>query len=263
MSALASSVRPSALLKGEAPNQQEDLSPCDARSGSVKLQGSSRVDHYKAGFTLSNIDPDGCHRKVLTGWACTSRRLGQRDRVIFDFLLPGDIVNVHPRHTPFPPDYSIVALTALSVQPVRLADTQADSDIASFFPKVGVLMPHEDRLLRNNILRLSRLSARQRLAHLVLEIHDRLGRNGTAHGANFLLPIKKDDLSNYLGITVQHLSRSLGDLEKSNALRLRAGRAEILCRQKLEEEACYPAKERSWPAAPTATHVDQLAPAPC
>ena len=110
-------------------------------------------------------------------------------------------------------------------------------------------MAHEERLLRDSILRLSKLSAQQRLGHLILEFDTRLGGVGLSHDGVFALPVRKTDLANHLGLSLQHLNRSLSELRRKGLFTLDAGRAAILCRRELEHDAGYSPRERSWPAA--------------
>lgn len=97
----------------------------------------------------------------------------------------------------------------------------------------------EQALLRNQVVRLGRMSACERLGHALLEIHERLGQVGLVTGMTFHLPLTQETLSDLAGLSVVHLNRTLQGLRREGLLGLRRGYVTLMDRIRLAEMACY------------------------
>lgn len=106
---------------------------------------------------------------------------------------------------------------------------------------------------RNHIVRLGRLSAVERLAHLLAETHERLQWVGLAGPSAFHLPVRQGILADLLGLSVVHLSRVAQQLRRERLVEIRSGYVTVLDRERLEDLGCYARQDRaSAPSAPTA-----------
>ena len=77
-------------------------------------------------------------------------------------------------------------------------------------------------------------SARQRLASLLLSISDRLAQQGLS-STRLWLPMSRSEISNYLGLTVETVSRVLGHFQRSKYLTVNKKEIEILNKQALRD----------------------------
>ena len=77
-------------------------------------------------------------------------------------------------------------------------------------------------------------SARQRLASLLLSISDRLAQQGLS-STRLWLPMSRGEISNYLGLTVETVSRVLGHFQRSKYLTVNKKEIEILNKQALRD----------------------------
>ncbi len=115
-------------------------------------------------------------RVVLSGWACQQRMLGDGRRQIISFLLPGDVIgSLEPLD--LPADYSVMALTqVITVDATALVKAVASNDPAyrGLARMVRLLAHGETTMLRDQIVRLGRQTAYERMVHLMLELHARL-----------------------------------------------------------------------------------------
>lgn len=166
-------------------------------------------------------------RWLLAGWACRHRLLPDGRRQVFDFILPGEGVGVCLRPHPLS-QTGVVALT-----PVRLAD-------AAPLLEPAVLADHPDLTLAlqaqadlaegrslDQIVRLGQMSALERLAHLLLDLHDRLSVVQLVQGDRFELPLTQETLADAAGLSVVHVNRILQELRRQNLLEVGRGAARI------------------------------------
>lgn len=149
---------------------------------------------------------------LISGWVVRCRYTRSGSRQIIHILLPGDIVT---------PDVFVLRrsdheISTLSEANVRLISPRAVQDafqksarIAAAFWWAAAL---EDAVAREQILRLGRRSAIERVPHLFLELHRRLLLVHQATEENFLLPITQLDIADALGLSSVHVSRTLRKL---------------------------------------------------
>jgi CRP/FNR family nitrogen fixation transcriptional regulator len=80
--------------------------------------------------------------------------------------------------------------------------------------------------LQDQVLLLGRKSALERVAAFLLEMVQRKP-NGTAVD----LPMSRNDIADYLGLTIETVSRTLTQLERTKAIALPSSRHIVLCNQ--------------------------------
>ena len=166
---------------------------------------------------------------LLTGWACYQRVLGDGRRQIVRFLLPGDVIGSLSR--PGMP----AASAALALTPVVVADArpllriQDDSGtpLPGLVEAIAALAQTDEISLRDQIVRLGRQTAYERLVHLMLEFHHRLGAIGQVDGESFSLPLTQEILADALGLSVVHINRTLQQVRRDRLLDLRGGQVTL------------------------------------
>jgi CRP-like cAMP-binding protein len=95
----------------------------------------------------------------------------------------------------------------------------------------------------DQVVRLGRRSALERLAHLIMEVHERLQRTGLADRATLPWPLTQEAMADVLGLSIVHVNRTLQQLRREGLITLRAGRAVIPDVERLAALA-------GWEAAP-------------
>ena len=161
---------------------------------------------------------------VLDGWAATICLLPDGRRQIISFVLPGELVGVGDQGYSENDD-SVVALTDLSIASLpRAGDLPAGSGLGDVYATSRLL---NDRFLRNQIVRIGRLDAYERITDLLLELHDRLALAGLANEGSFQLPLTQESLADALGLTSVHVNRMLQLLRRDGLLTLKAGVATL------------------------------------
>jgi CRP/FNR family transcriptional regulator, anaerobic regulatory protein len=80
---------------------------------------------------------------------------------------------------------------------------------------------------------LAGFSAQQKLASLILSFSDRMARQKRSP-TRLWLPMSRIEISNYLGLTIETVSRVFGRLHKNNILKVNKREVEILDKKRLE-----------------------------
>jgi CRP/FNR family transcriptional regulator, nitrogen fixation regulation protein len=158
--------------------------------------------------------------KVLSGTVRTYKVLNDGRRQIGDFYLPGDLFGLESGsdHT-----FSAEAITDAKVLVIKRSAVMAlaarDNDIAR---QLWALTGLELDRVQGHILLLIK-TARERVAAFLLEMADRI------HAGNDVeLPMSRQDIADYLGLTIETVSRTLTLLEGAHAIALPTSRHIVL-----------------------------------
>ena len=150
--------------------------------------------------------------QVVEGAVRTYKLLPDGRRQIGAFYLPGDIFGLENGETHRFTAEAIVATTVRLVKRSRL-DEVAQSDPAIFRTILGMtagnLVHVEDHMLL-----LGRKTSLERVASFLLEMHLRSTSAGVLH-----LPMIRRDIADYLGLTLETVSRAMSELDRKNILK--------------------------------------------
>ncbi|NNF17517.1 MAG: Crp/Fnr family transcriptional regulator [Gammaproteobacteria bacterium] len=192
-----------------------DQSDLDLLDGVKHLSTEYEPGEYilERGATLQNLI------LLVSGWAVRTRYTAEGTRQIIHILLPGDVLTPNVfvvRQT----DHSISTLTPAAVRLVKPHDMQA---MFAKSPALGAafwwMSEQEAGVMREQIVRLGRRSALERVPHLFLELHRRLYMVGHASEDVFILPLTQNDIGDTLGLSNVHVSRTLKKLEEGGYIR--------------------------------------------
>jgi CRP-like cAMP-binding protein len=194
------------------------------------------VERVPAGATIA-ADPESRKRQivVVSGWISETRILPDGRRQIFAFLLPGDVATVSGSSNVG--SRALVALTNVEIADAGvLAAGEHASRISSSLS--DALRRSEERLF-DHIVRIGRLTAKERVLNLLLELHDRLDAIGLVKEATFRIPLTQEVFADALGLSVVHINRTLQQLRREGMLTIGRGTVTLHQRQKLASFACY------------------------
>ncbi|MBB4153872.1 CRP-like cAMP-binding protein [Sphingomonas jinjuensis] len=158
---------------------------------------------------------------ILSGWAARVRILLDGRRQFLHFLLPGDVIGMSRHSNPIAVS-TVVALTEVTACP--LPDGDMPPGLTEALAVSGAV---DEAYLLAQIARLGRMSARERIADLMLELHERLSANGTAEERSFDMPITQEILADAMGLTAVHVNRMLQSARRSGDLLWTNGRLTI------------------------------------
>ncbi|RAI03670.1 hypothetical protein DLJ53_04085 [Acuticoccus sediminis] len=184
-----------------------------------------RTNDFSRGSLFSEVGSVQSRPQVIVeGWMQRTHLLQDGRQQVLGHLLPGDFVNfsLHPQ---------VPSLTNVEcVTDVVLADASELRDhIAAVGPDdplasaVLLALGVDEAITMNCIVRLTRQSAYERLAHLFLDLHYRLSLAGFVEDNSFELPLTQQALGEALGLSVVHLNRVLMQLRRDGSIE-RTGR---------------------------------------
>jgi CRP-like cAMP-binding protein len=161
-------------------------------------------------------------RIVLSGWITWSASFPDGRRQIVSVALPGDLLDVSPAadlgvtHAPLGP-----ALTADARALIAAVERTPGSALSEAWRRARKAA--EARQVRQ-ILRLGQLSAYERTACFMLELHDRQRRVGLADETSMPLPLTQETLAEILGLSVVHMNRVLQQHRREGLIEFSTGR---------------------------------------
>jgi CRP-like cAMP-binding protein len=159
--------------------------------------------------------------KVISGSARTYQVLSDGRRQISAFYLPGDVFGFESadEHS-----CSAEAITDSVILVVRrstlLRSSDQDRDIAR---QLWAVTARELKQTQAHVMLLIK-SAQERLAAFLLEMSDRLAEEGAVE-----LPMSRQDIADYLGLTIETVSRTLTQMAEASTIELVASRRIVLC----------------------------------
>jgi len=169
--------------------------------------------------------------RVVSGAVRTFRVLADGRRQICEFHLPGDCLGFEPSAAHRTSAEAMGETRLVSVRRSALldgADTAPDVARMLWRSAVADLQRSQD-----HVLRLGHRSASERVASFLLEVAGRLG------GADrFDLPMSRQDIADYLGLTIETVSRSFTHLQSLGLIEVRACRSIRLSNRQALVDLC-------------------------
>lgn len=176
---------------------------------------------------------------ILDGWAYRHKALEDGRRQILNFALPGDLIGLQMAILD-EMEHTVTALTDTT-----LCVFQRDKVWTVFkeFPTLSFSMTwmaaREEQMLDGHVLSLGQRTALERTAYLILHLHDRAASVGYASNNVMQAPFTQGHLSEALGITPVHTSRTMRKLLDRKLFRWTDNGIQILDRDGLQKLASY------------------------
>ncbi|WP_454621928.1 Crp/Fnr family transcriptional regulator [Bradyrhizobium cenepequi] len=194
----------------------------------VDLRGAARVLHPGAEL-YSQGESCNSYFIVLSSWVALSTLLSDGDCLILDFALPGAFLGL-PLISRTRMYHSARCLTPVQVCAYRRPLLQ---DIVEHNPKLACLLcrwaTFEEARTHDHLINLGLRSARERIAHLILELYVRFhGRAPARAGETLELPLTQAHIGQATGLTGVHVSRTFRTLREQGIVRLANHNVEIL-----------------------------------
>ena len=197
-----------------APDQFCDLT---GHAGLVASEFSYRKDEEIYG----EDEPAEYVYQVIRGAVRTYKLLSDGRRQIGTFLLPGDIFGLESSMTHRLAAEAIIDTTVRLVK--RRSLEQAAGTDVHVARKLWTMTAGELRHAEDHMLLLGRKSAMERVANFLLEMDRRLAVAGL-----MALPMCRRDIGDYLGLTLETVSRALSQLHGEGVLGFSGARQIVL-----------------------------------
>ena len=198
----------------------------DRHSGDLlDLMGACMA--YERGAEIFGQDePAEYLYKVVSGTVRICTLMSDGRRQIGGFYLPGDILGLEAEDVH---RFSAEAIGDCQVLAVRRTTflAQASRDPDTVRQLWAQTLGHLQRA-QNHMLLLGRKTAQERVAAFLLDMAERLPGSGSVE-----LPMCRQDIADYLGLTIETVSRTLTQLERDGVIGIPVSRR-ILLRNRAE-----------------------------
>lgn len=188
-------------------------------AGSIEVMGAPMPFGRNAEI-YGEGEPADYLYKVISGAVRTYKVLADGRRQIGAFYLPGDVFGLETgdEHT-----FSAEAITDAKILVIKrstlVALAQRDNDIAR---QLWTMTGGELQRVQQHVMLLIK-TAKERVVGFLLEMADRVPA-----GNQVDLPMSRQDIADYLGLTIETVSRTLTDLESTAAIALPTSRRIVL-----------------------------------
>ena len=208
--------RPANAVHSDAVN-------ADSLSQSMHLMGAT-MSYPRDSEIFGENEPADYLYKVVSGSVRTYRILSDGRRQVGGFYLPGDIFGLE-----FAEEHTLSA-EAVSDAKVLVVKRSALTTLAGRDPSVAqqlfALTGRELHRVQDRTLLLIK-NARERVGSFILEMAERASENNTIE-----LPMPRQDIADYLGLTVETVSRTLTSLETASAIEVSPSSRRIVLRNR-------------------------------
>lgn len=166
-------------------------------------------------------------RFIASGWAVLVRELRDGRRQLVQLLLPGDPLTAQPvkARGQFLQALAPVQIIDGSAIAQAATDGQRHPGLARALDRIDAM---ERALLMDYVVRLGRQTALERVAHLLMELHWRLGAIGMAEHDELPFRMTQEVVADLLGLSVVHVNRTLMTLKRSGTISIAHGRVHLL-----------------------------------
>lgn len=188
----------------------------------IRRVAAAATDLYRQGEPCPN------YLVVVDGWVGTRTMLGDGIWHMPDFALPGALLGVQSV-SGSPMTHSAICLTAVTVCPLprhRLDDLVATNSQLAL--RLAHLAACREARLQDHFVNVSGRGARERVAHLLMELFHRIRRRPPVNGDSVQVPLTLAHLGEALNLTEVHVSRMLGILRVQEVAHFFRHRLEIL-----------------------------------
>jgi CRP/FNR family transcriptional regulator, nitrogen fixation regulation protein len=192
---------------------------------SIKRMGVVRSYSRKSEIVRED-DPAEHVYEVVSGTVCTCKMLREGRRQIAGFYFAGDIFGLESAKQ------HAVAVEAITSAQVRIFKKRALNALASSNLEVAdrllALTTRELARKQDHLLLLLSTTAEERIICFLIEMTQRASPRADDR---IDLPMSRRDIADYLGLTIETVSRTLWDLERRGAIKIKGYRSVVLRNQ--------------------------------
>jgi CRP-like cAMP-binding protein len=174
------------------------------------LVGAGGVASFAPGDALPNRT-----LIIVSGWVARQRWLSDGRRQILKLNLSGDICGLYENLQSADPPIALTQTQALLGTFIATGDSVPLDGQAR---PMRAILEFEEWCVFNQLMRLGAMTARERMAHLLLELYHRLASVGLARDWSFEMPLTQEQLADVLGLSSVHINRTLQALRREGQI---------------------------------------------
>jgi CRP/FNR family nitrogen fixation transcriptional regulator len=176
-----------------------------------------KISHSRNEEIYGQDEPAQYIYKVLRGCVRTYKLLDDGRRQIGGFYLPGDVFGLESRSSHRFSAETIAETVLIAFKRTTLiALAQTDPVVAK---ELWQMTARELDHVNSQMVLLGRSSAQERVANFLVEMSNR-----SANRAEFELPMSRQDIADYLGLTIETVSRSITCIARKSLIELVSSR---------------------------------------
>jgi CRP-like cAMP-binding protein len=176
---------------------------------------------------------------VVEGFCLRSKTTSTGLRQILSIHIPGEIPDLQSLHL-HEMDHDLVALTDCTLGFIGHTTLRKFNrrwpNVAEIFWRDTLI---DAALFREWIVNVGQRPAPSRLAHIIVELRERLRVIGRANADGFEMPLTQEQIGEAMGITAVHANRVIRQLREDNVVEFHRGRVTVLNDTKLTELADF------------------------
>lgn len=182
---------------------------------------SVRMTYARGEEVYGEQEPADCVYRVVSGVVRTYKILSDGRRQIAEFYLPGDVFGLETGD-----DYALsaeaVCDTVVSAMRRKTLVSQSEGDCA-LSRKLWAVTLHDLRRSQAHMLLLGRKGALERLVWFLMDMAVRIPAD-----TELTLPMSRQDIADYLGLTIETVSRTMTQLQDDGLIELHGCRRVVL-----------------------------------
>jgi CRP-like cAMP-binding protein len=176
---------------------------------------------------------------IIRGFCARSKTTSDGRRQILSIHIPGEIPDLMSLHLHVM-DHDLSTLTPCTLglinhEALRML-YRRQPNLADMFWRDTLI---DAAMFREWIVNVGQRPAPARLAHVVVELRERLKVIGRIEGNSFEMPLTQEQIGEALGITAVHANRVIKQLRQDGIVLFHRGRVEVLDEDKLLELAGF------------------------
>ena len=176
---------------------------------------------------------------IIDGFCARSKTLSDGKRQILSIHIPGEIPDLMSLFLHVM-DHDLSTLTACTLGFIRHETLQQlhrrRPNVAEVFWRDTLI---DAAMFREWIVNVGQRPAPARLAHVMVELRERLKVVGRLNGNSFEMPLTQEQIADALGITAVHANRVIRQLREDGIVEFQRGRVTVLDERKLLELADF------------------------
>ena len=165
---------------------------------------------------------------LFSGWAFRHQTLPDGRRQILNFFLPGDLIGFQASLIAAA-EHSVEALTDIEVCVFpRRKVWRVFREMPELAFQLAWLGAREEGLVDSSLTSVGQLSARERMAALIISLYRRAQHLELAEGDAFEFPLRREHLSDALGLSLVHAIKTWSALRRAGLFEQRGQRLRII-----------------------------------